>query len=128
MNIFIFSLDANPDIRDNYGKKAHQYLPKKTNEFNVQSLSNRQLSDASNSIGNSPVNICNTGGSAASTTALSATENLKNNLRNKISHQSMLVRNTLRNTKAFKRRKSMNEKSKQKHQQKQQNAVGNKHS
>lgn len=44
----------------------------------------------------------------------SAAENLKNNLRNKISHQSMLVRNTLRNTKAFKRRKSMNEKSKEK--------------
>ncbi|XP_027198934.1 ankyrin repeat domain family member sosondowah [Dermatophagoides pteronyssinus] len=128
MKMLIYHYDANPDIRDNYGKKAHQYLPKKTNEFNVQSLSNRQLSDASNSIGNSPVNICNTGGSAASTTALSATENLKNNLRNKISHQSMLVRNTLRNTKAFKRRKSMNEKSKQKHQQKQQNAVGNKHS
>ncbi|XP_046910182.2 ankyrin repeat domain family member sosondowah isoform X2 [Dermatophagoides farinae] len=128
MKMLIYHYDANPDIRDNYGKKAHQYLPKKTNEFNVQgqSLSNRQLSDVSN---NSPVIICNTGGSAANTTALSATENLKNNLRNKISHQSMLVRNTLRNTKAFKRRKSMNEKSKQKHLHKQQNAAaGNTHS
>lgn len=112
MDQLIYHYKADQDIRDNYGRKACQLLDQrkyyrlkghknKLNQFQNQAMLN---GDPSNP---------NQNGSAAN---LDGQGGIKTNLRNKISHQSMLVRNTLRNTKAFKRRKSMNEKSKNKNQ------------
>ena len=89
-------------MRDNYGKKPLQYLEsneKKPNEKNVHSSPKFSHEKTNLAANNTSVNN-NTG----------ATENPKIfnalNLRNKISHQSMLVRNKFRQSKAFQKRKA----------------------
>jgi len=93
----LLPIGANKDIRDNYGRKPFHYLEsnnKKPNEKNLD-MSSKACNDHSSA--NSSMNVTN---------PPSATENLKNNLRNKISHQSMLVRNKLRQSRAFQKRKA----------------------
>ena len=89
-------------MRDNYGKKPLQYLESKEKKPNEKNAENSpKLSHEKSNIATGNASVSNTVG---------ATENPKMfnplNLRNKISHQSMLVRNKFRQSKAFQKRKA----------------------
>lgn len=99
IRLLVDSYGANKDIRDNYGNKPFYYMEPK------EKTRNKNPSDKDmNNENQAPASNLSNG--VASNSMTSTTESLKNNLRNKISHQSMLVRNKFRQSKAFQKRKS----------------------